>query len=106
MTYQVPRNGRIPFVTSTGLGEPIVEGGALPSDPAWVRIAGTLGTPFAQALSSRIAYGSSPPLYGSGFEYLTPQGSYSGGAVGGFDPSTLLLLGGGALLLVMLMGRK
>lgn len=90
-----------------GLGEdPLVTGGALPTDTFWQRFLGTTVAPFAQATASRIAYGSSPPLYPSGYEFLTPGGSYRGGAIGGFDPSTLLLLGGGALLLVMLMGKR
>lgn len=117
MGYAVRVNGRLPFSYGLGHGTGHSSGlahgtghssglaEALPTDPWGVRLAETLGTPLVTALSSRIAYGTTPPVAMN--LSTTRQGAaFASGAFGGMAPSTLLLLAGGAALLLLVMSRR
>lgn len=68
------------------------------TDPLWARLVAAFGTPFAQAVSSRIAYGrgATPPVY-------YPPATFGG--FGGISP-TVIALGVGAVLLLVFMPRR
>jgi hypothetical protein len=108
MSRIVAAGGTLPF-SYAGLGQdPSSPVASLPSSaPWWGTLIQNVGVPLAQGTASRIAYGRQPTgIYPSGFQFTSPYGgTYSGGAFGSFQPSTLLLLGGAALLLLVMMKK-
>lgn len=102
MSYRVLTSpAGLPFVPALGEGLGQEPSGTLPeSAPWWGHLIQSVGLPLAEGTAARIA-GSG--AYPSRFTIDTPRGQYSGGAYGGFDPTTLVLIGGAALLAMMLM---